>query len=150
VIRDGAALGFRRLSIVDLDGGAQPMYSEDGDVAMVCNGEIFNHRELRAELESRGHRFRTSCDVEVLVHLYEDEGPGLLDRVNGQFALAIHDRRAHRLLLARDHAGIAPLYYADTGRHLVFGSEIKALLHHPGVPREVDLTGLDQVLTFPG
>ncbi|WP_032765759.1 asparagine synthase (glutamine-hydrolyzing) [Streptomyces sp. CNS654] len=150
VIRDGAALGFRRLSIVDLDGGAQPMYSEDGDVAMVCNGEIFNHRELRTELESRGHRFRTSCDVEVLVHLYEDEGPKLLDRVNGQFAFAIHDRGRRRLLLARDHAGIAPLYYTDTGRHLVFGSEIKALLRHPGVPREVDLTGLDQVLTFPG
>jgi asparagine synthase (glutamine-hydrolysing) len=150
VVADGVALGFRRLSMVDLDGGAQPMHSEDGDLAMVCNGEIFNHVELRAELEARGHRFRSRCDVEVLVHLYEEHGPGLLDRINGQFALAIHDRRRQELFLARDHAGIAPLYYTTTGEHFVFGSEIKAILEHPGVVREVDLVGLDQVLTFPG
>ncbi|WP_031068429.1 asparagine synthase (glutamine-hydrolyzing) [Streptomyces sp. NRRL WC-3742] len=150
LLQDGVALGFRRLSLVDLEGGAQPMTGEDGTVTMVCNGEIFNHRELRALLEARGHRFRTDCDVEVVLHLYEDEGPALLERLNGQFAFAVHDRRRGRLFLARDHAGIAPLYYTATGGHFVFGSEIKALLEHPGVPREVDPTGLDQVLTFPG
>ena len=150
VVVDGVALGFRRLAIVDIEGGSQPMHSEDGDLAMVCNGEVFNHAALRAELTARGHRFRSRCDVEVLVHLYEEHGPAMLDRVNGQFAVAIHDRRRRELFLARDHAGIAPLYYTATGEHLVFGSEVKAVLEHPGVPREVDLTGLDQVLTFPG
>ncbi|MFI6031933.1 asparagine synthase (glutamine-hydrolyzing) [Amycolatopsis magusensis] len=145
-----AALGFRRLSIIDLGGGSQPMFSEDGEVALVCNGEIFNHRELRAELEAKGHRFRTDCDVEVVVHLYEEEGPELLNRLNGQFAFALYDRRDRQLFLARDHAGIAPLFYTRTHDHFVFGSEVKAILQHPGVPRAVDLTGLDQVLTFPG
>ncbi|WP_214410522.1 asparagine synthase (glutamine-hydrolyzing) [Sphaerisporangium fuscum] len=147
---EGVALGFRRLSIIDLHGGDQPMFSEDGSVVSVCNGEIFNHRELRAELVAKGHRFRTDCDVEVLVHLYEEEGTELLDRLNGQFAFAILDRRRRRLFLARDHVGILPLYYARTREHFVFGSEGKTVLEHPGVPREPDLTGLDQVLTFPG
>ncbi|GII76224.1 asparagine synthetase B [Sphaerisporangium rufum] len=149
-LEDGVALGFRRLSIIDLHGGDQPMFSEDGAVVMVCNGEIFNHRELRAELVAKGHRFRTSCDVEVLVHLYEEEGTALLNRLNGQFAFAIYDRRERQLFLARDHVGILPLHYAVTRDHFVFGSEGKTVLEHPGVPREVDLTGLDQVLTFPG
>ncbi|MFF8867313.1 asparagine synthase (glutamine-hydrolyzing) [Streptomyces sp. NPDC015139] len=149
-LRDGVGLGFRRLGINDLAGGNQPMSSEDGSVVMVCNGEIFNHRRLRAELVAKGHRFRTDCDVEVLVHLYEEEGTGLLDRLNGQFAFAIYDRPRRRLFLARDHAGILPLHYATTRDHFVFGSEAKAVLEHPGVGRAVDLTGLDQVLTFPG
>ncbi|MGW4637259.1 asparagine synthase (glutamine-hydrolyzing) [Sphaerisporangium sp. NPDC004334] len=146
----GVALGFRRLSIIDLHGGDQPMFSEDGQVALVCNGEIFNHRALRAELQAKGHRFRTDCDVEVLVHLYEEEGPDLLRKLNGQFAFAIYDLRRRRLFLARDHVGILPLHYARTDGHFVFGSEAKTVLAHPGVGREVDLTGLDQVLTFPG
>ncbi|MFE2344717.1 asparagine synthase (glutamine-hydrolyzing) [Streptomyces sp. NPDC059431] len=149
-LAEGLGLGFRRLSINDLGGGSQPMSNEDGNVVMVCNGEIFNHRELRAELMAKGHRFRTECDVEVLVHLYEEEGTDLLRRLNGQFAFAIYDKALRRLFLARDHVGILPLHYARTADHFVFGSEAKAVLEHPGVGREVDLTGLDQVLTFPG
>ncbi|WP_460346514.1 asparagine synthase (glutamine-hydrolyzing) [Actinoallomurus acanthiterrae] len=149
-VADGVGLGVRRLSIIDVDHGDQPMYSEDGNAVLVCNGEIFNHRELRADLAARGHRFRTACDVEVLVHLYEEEGTGLLHRVNGQFAFAIYDRRERRLFLARDHLGVLPLHYATTRDQIVFGSEAKAVLNHPAVAREVDLVGLDQVLTFPG
>ncbi|MFF0458778.1 asparagine synthase (glutamine-hydrolyzing) [Streptomyces mexicanus] len=149
-VEGGVGLGFRRLAIVGLEGGEQPIRNEDGSVVLVCNGEIFNHRELRAELEAKGHRFRTPTDVEVLVHLYEEHGTALLDRLNGQFAFALHDMRRGRTFLARDPMGILPLYYTCTDRHFVFGSEIKAVLEHPGVERRVDLTGLDQVLTFPG
>lgn len=149
-VDEGVGIGFRRLSIIDLAGGDQPIYNEDGSVVLACNGEIFNYRELRAELVAKGHTFRTECDVEVLVHLYEEEGTGFLDRINGQFAFAIYDRRRRRLFLARDHAGILPMYYARTPTAFVFGSEIKAVLEHPAVERAVDLTGLDQVLTFPG
>ncbi len=148
--RNGVSLGFRRLSIIDIDGGHQPMYSEDGGIVLVCNGEIFDHERLREELRRNGHRFRTGSDVEVIVHLYEEEGIDLVHRLNGQFAFALYDRALDRLYLARDQLGIIPLFYADTGEHLVFGSEIKSLLPHPGVGREVDLVGLDQVLTFPG
>lgn len=147
---DHAALGFRRLSIVDLEGGEQPFYSEDGQVVLVCNGEIYNHDALRAELSARGHHFRSRCDVEVIVHLYEEYGEGLLDRLDGQFAFALYDRRRRRLLLARDHFGIAPLFYATAGEMWLFASEAKALLAHPAVPRALDLGGLDQVLSFPG
>ncbi|WP_342235494.1 asparagine synthase (glutamine-hydrolyzing) [Inquilinus sp. OTU3971] len=146
----GVALGFTRLSIVDLATGNQPHHSEDGQITSVCNGEIFNHRELRQELERRGHSFRTRCDVEVLVHLYEDYGADFVSKLNGQFAFALYDRRRHRLLLGRDHVGIAPLFYTEAGGELLFGSEIKALLAHPAVERRVDLAGLDQILTFPG
>jgi asparagine synthase (glutamine-hydrolysing) len=145
-----AGLGFRRLSIIDLAGGDQPIYSEDGQIVLVCNGEIYNYKELRAELEGKGHRFRTETDVEVLVHLYEEEGTGLLERLNGQFAFAIYDRRARRLFLARDHFGVNPLYFTVADGVLIFGSEIKAILEHPLAPREIDLTGLDQVISFPG
>jgi asparagine synthase (glutamine-hydrolysing) len=144
------ALGFRRLSIIDLNTGDQPIFNEDRSVVVLCNGEIFNHRELRRELEQRGHCFRTGSDVEVLVHLWEEHGADLVPRLNGQFAFALWDTRSRRLLLARDHFGINPLFYGVFDGLLVFGSEIKALLEHPGVPREVDLTGLDQVFTFPG
>jgi asparagine synthase (glutamine-hydrolysing) len=143
-------LGFRRLSIVDLAGGAQPMYSADRSIVMVCNGEIFNHRELRAELTGKGHRFKTSCDVEVLPYLYQEHGVELLDRLNGQFAFAIFDQQKQRLLLARDHVGIIPLYYTVQDGILIFGSEIKALLQHGALRAEVNLTGLDQVLSMPG
>ncbi|HYO14085.1 MAG TPA: asparagine synthase (glutamine-hydrolyzing) [Thermoanaerobaculia bacterium] len=144
------ALGARRLSIIDLETGEQPIFNEDGSIVLVCNGEIFNHRELRARLEARGHRFATRTDIEVLVHLYEEEGPDLVHHLNGQFAFALYDRREERLLLARDHFGISPLHFAVVDGLLVFGSEIKGMLEHPRVPREVDLTGLDQILTFPG
>jgi len=146
----GVAFGFTRLSIVDLATGNQPHFNESGDVVSVCNGEVFNHRALRQELEARGHRLRTQCDVEMLVHLYEEHGPDFAKKLNGQFAFALYDRQRHRLLLCRDQAGIAPLFHTEAGGQLLFGSEIKALLAHGAVERRVDLRGLDQILTFPG
>ncbi|HEV3458082.1 MAG TPA: asparagine synthase (glutamine-hydrolyzing) [Thermoanaerobaculia bacterium] len=146
----GAALGFRRLSIIDLATGDQPLYNEDRSLVLVCNGEIYNYRELTRELTSRGHVFRTKSDVEVLLHLYEEEGCELLHRLNGQWSFALYDRRRRTLFAARDPYGINPLFYTRIGDLFLLASEIKALLEHPLVPREVDLTGLDQILTFPG
>ncbi len=143
-------LAFRRLSIIDLSTGNQPHYNEERTIISVCNGEIYNYRELKHDLNARGHRFRTNCDVEILVHLYEEHGPDFLDRLNGQFSLAIYDKRRQSLLLARDHVGITPLFYTEAEGSLIFASEIKAILKHPAVRRAVDLTGLDQVFTFPG
>ena len=149
-LEQNLGLGFRRLAIVDLVGGNQPLYNEDRSIVIVCNGEIFNFLELRAGLESRGHHFATNCDVEVLLHLYEEEGADFLSRLNGQFAFALYDTVKRRLLLARDHVGIAPLFYTEADGLFLFASEIKGLLKHPSVSREVDLTGLDQVFAFPG
>ncbi|HKI01900.1 MAG TPA: asparagine synthase (glutamine-hydrolyzing) [Thermoanaerobaculia bacterium] len=146
----GLGLGFRRLRIIDLEGGEQPMTNEDGSLVLACNGEVFNHRELRRELEQRGHQFRSRCDVEVLLHLYEEHGVDLLRRINGQFAFALYDRREGTLLLARDPFGVNPLHYTVCDGTLIFASEIKSILTHPLVRREVDLTGLDQVLSLPG
>lgn len=147
---DRAALGFRRLSIIDLSTGNQPILSEDGTLCLVCNGEIFNYRELRDELLAKGHRFRTRTDVEVLLHLYEEMGERMLDRLNGQFAFALYDRTRERLFLARDHFGVVPLFHASVDGSLVFASEIKAILAHPRLERRVDLTGLDQIMSLPG
>lgn len=147
---DGIAFGFRRLSIIDLATGDQPLRNEDGRLVLICNGEIFNYRQLVGELEAKGHRFRSQSDVEVLLHLYEEHGSDLLHRLNGQFSFALYDRSRRRLLLARDRLGINPLFYTIKDGLLLFSSEIKALLAHPKVSREVDLTGLDQVLSFPG
>lgn len=144
----GVGLGHRRLSIVDLAGGAQPLGNEDGAVQVVFNGEIYNHLDLRRDLEERGHVFRTHADTEVLVHLYEEDGPRLVERLNGMFAFALWDSRRRRLLLARDRIGIKPLYYTVTGGRLVFGSELKALLRHPAVPRRLDPTALSDYLSF--
>ncbi len=149
-LEQNLGLGFRRLAIVDIEGGNQPLYNEDRSVVIVCNGETYNFRELRARLEAQGHHFTTNCDVEVLLHLYEEEGADFLPRLNGQFAFALYDTSKKRLLLARDHVGIAPLFYADAGGLFLFASEIKGLLKHPSISREVDLTGLDQVFSFPG
>lgn len=146
----GVGFGFRRLSIIDLDHGQQPQTNEDHTVTSICNGEIFNHESLKAELLEQGHHLRSRSDVECLVHLFEEQGPGFLSRLNGQFAMAIHDARAQSLLLARDQLGILPLFYTIADGLLIFGSEIKAILEYPAVRREVDMTGLDQVLTFPG
>ncbi len=141
-------LGFRRLSIIDLGGGNQPIGSEDRRLQLVCNGEIYNYRELRDELRGKGHRFATETDVEVVVHLYEELGPRCLERLNGMFAFAIWDERERSLFAARDRLGKKPLYYADTGRELLFGSELKALLEHPSCPRELDPAALSRYLAF--
>ena len=143
-------LGFRRLSIIDLESGDQPLFNEDKSVVVVCNGEIYNYVELRAGLIRKGHTFRTGSDVEVLVHLYEEDGVDFITKLNGQFAFALYDRKKQQLLLARDHFGINPLYYTIVDGILIFASEIKAIVEHPLVKREVDLTGLDQILSFPG
>lgn len=149
-IHEDIGLGFRRLKIIDPEGGDQPLFNEDDSVALVCNGEIFNYRELKARLSQSQHVFKTRTDVEVLLHLYEEEGVELLNMLNGQFAFALYDKRENKLFLARDHLGINPLYYTVRQGVFIFASEIKAILQHPLVDREVDLTGLDQILTFPG
>jgi asparagine synthase (glutamine-hydrolysing) len=149
-IDDGIGCGFQRLSIIDLDGGDQPLYNEDESLVLLCNGEIFNYRELREALLQRGHTFRTLSDVEVLLHLYEEEGIHFLNKLNGQFAFCLYDRKKRQLFLVRDQLGIIPLYYTIVEGWLIFASEIKAIIAHPLVPREVDLLGLDQILSFPG
>jgi len=149
-VEDRLGFGFKRLSIIDLTSGNQPIYNEDRSIVMICNGEIFNYKELRHELESKGHRFYTHSDVEVLAHLYEEHGTDFLNKLNGQFAFAIFDRKTNTLLLARDHVGIAPLFYTVIDNTFIFASEIKAILKHPLVRREVDLTALDQIFSFPG
>lgn len=141
-------MGMRRLAIIDLETGQQPIGNEDGTIQVVFNGEIYNYRELRAELEERGHVFRTRSDTEVIVHLYEEEGDGFAQRLNGMFAIALHDRARRRVLLVRDQVGIKPLFVACTGSHVVFGSEIKCLLASGLVPRELDLDALAEFLAW--
>src|SRR5215211_5067948 len=145
-----AALAARRLAIIDLEGGDQPIANEDGQVVVVQNGEIYNHAELRAELERAGHRFRTPhSDTEVLVHLYEERGPRFAERLRGMFAIAVWDAPRRRLVLARDRFGIKPLYYRDIdGDELAFASELKALRALPGLSRELDLDALEAFLAF--
>ncbi|HKQ72879.1 MAG TPA: asparagine synthase (glutamine-hydrolyzing) [Blastocatellia bacterium] len=126
--RDEAGLGHRRLSIIDVAGGQQPIENEDGSLALICNGEIYNYQALREELLARGHRFRTRSDSEVVLHLYEDLGPDCLHRLNGIFAIAIYDCNNRRLFLARDRLGVKPLYYADLPGRFLFASEFKAIL----------------------
>jgi len=136
------ALGIRRLSIIDLVTGNQPLTNETGEVTLVFNGEIYNYRELCAGLAARGHRFRTHSDGEAIIHLYEEKGPECVRELNGMFALALWDERARRLLLARDRAGEKPLYYWLHHHTLVFGSEIKSLFEYPGISRTLDPTAL--------
>ncbi|MEX0973055.1 MAG: asparagine synthase (glutamine-hydrolyzing) [Solirubrobacterales bacterium] len=144
----GVALAMRRLSIIDLERGDQPISSEDGGVTVVQNGEIYNYRELRAELERAGHRFRTASDTEVLVHLYEQHGEGFVERLRGMFAIALWDARERRLLLARDRFGIKPLYYRLAGGTLSFASELKALIEQPGFSRAIDPRAVAAFLAF--
>jgi asparagine synthase (glutamine-hydrolysing) len=143
-----AGLGNARLSIIDLSGGDQPISNEDGSLWIVFNGEIFNYVELRAGLEQRGHRFSTQSDTEVILHLYEESGPGCLQNLNGQFAIAVWDSRQRTLFLARDRLGIRPLFYTVQGGQMIFASEIKAILAYRGIAAELDPTALDQVFTF--
>jgi asparagine synthase (glutamine-hydrolysing) len=148
LVADGVALGMRRLSIIDLSTGHQPIHNEDETVWIVFNGEIYNFRELRRELEAAGHRFYTSTDTEAIVHAYEQWGAGAIGRLRGMFGLAIWDTRSRTLLAARDRIGIKPLHYAEAGGRLYFGSEIKSLLCAPDVPRDLDLDALDHYLSF--
>lgn len=149
-INQSVALGFNRLSIVGVDNGMQPVSNETGDIVLICNGEIYNYKELKKELQARGHRFRTESDVEVILHLYEEYGYDLLDRISGQFAFVIYDEKQESLFCARDHIGVAPFFFSTVDSTFVFASEIKSILQYPGVKREVDLVALDQIMTFPG
>ena len=141
-------LGFRRLSIIDLSGGHQPLSNEDGTIWIVFNGEIYNYQQLRQFLISKGHIFRTQSDTEVIVHLYEEFGEKCVEKLRGMFGFAIWDGRDSKLLLARDRVGIKPLYYAVTGQSLIFGSEMKAILADPDVKRELLPSTIDRFLTF--
>ena len=142
------ALAARRLSIIDLEGGDQPIGNEDGRIQVVQNGEIYNYRQLRERLEHRGHKFSTQGDTEVLVHLYEERGPAFVEDLRGMFAIALWDRLERRLVLARDRFGIKPLYYRVQDGTLSFASELKALLRQPGMSREVDADALEAYLAF--
>lgn len=144
----GIALGHRRLSIIDLAGGHQPLANEDQSVWTVFNGEIFNFKSLRARLEGADHHFQTDCDTEVIVHLYEDEGTDCFRHFNGMFAIALWDERRRRVVLARDRLGQKPVYYYQHEGRLLFGSELKAILQVAGVPREVDPAAIDAYLTY--
>src|SRR5216683_7088803 len=145
---DGVTLGMRRLSIIDLEGGHQPMHNEDSTVWVIQNGEIYNHIELRELLLASGHTFNTQSDTEVLVHGYEQWGEEMVERLNGMFAFAVLDRRRGAVLLARDRMGIKPLHYAIDGKRLVFASELKALLRDPALRRGIDPAALDQYLAY--
>jgi asparagine synthase (glutamine-hydrolysing) len=141
-------LGMRRLAIIDLTTGDQPVASTDGAIQVVFNGEIYNYRELRAELVAKGHSFRSTGDSEVIPHLYQEYGLDFIARMNGMFAIALWDSRLRRLLLTRDRVGIKPLYYSLRNGNLYFGSEVKSILAVSGSSREIDPCGLDQLLTF--
>ena len=142
-------LGHSRLSIIDLSGGQQPIFNEDKSIVVIFNGEIYNYPELTEELESKGHRFYTHSDTEVLVHAYEEYGEEFLNHLNGQFAIALWDKRKEQLLLARDRVGIRPLFYSVLpDKTLLFGSEMKALFLYPDLKAEMDIAGLNQVLTL--
>lgn len=147
-IKDNVALGHRRLSIIDLKTGHQPMASSDGSVVIVYNGEVYNFKELRAQLEREGHRFRTASDTEVVLRSYEAYGVDCVLRFNGMFALAVWDSGKKTLFLARDRFGKKPLYYGQFDNQFIFGSELKAVLKHPAVRREVDLDALTRYLAY--
>ena len=145
---DSVALGMRRLSIIDLHTGEQPVYSEDKSIVVVMNGELYNFREVRTDLEKRGHKFETQTDTEILPHLYEEYGLELLEHLNGMFAFALWDKNKKRLLIARDRFGEKPLYYAVFDGKLVFASELKVLLANPAIETEIDANAFRQFLSF--
>ena len=144
----GLGIGMQRLSIIDLDGGQQPISNEDGTITIVFNGEIYNYRDLQESLRARGHTFKTSSDTEVIVHLYEDLGEDCVKELRGMFAFAIWDSARQRLFIARDRLGIKPLYYTDHRGSLVFASEIKAILQHPEIQPSLDLAALGHFLSL--
>ncbi|MDA8174670.1 MAG: asparagine synthase (glutamine-hydrolyzing) [Nitrospiraceae bacterium] len=147
-IANGIALGHRRLSIIDAEGGSQPISNEDSGIQVVFNGEIYNYIELRQELAARGHIFKTLSDTEVIVHGYEEWGLDCVSKFNGIFSIALWDSGLKRLFLARDHLGVKPLYYSQHSNKLFFASEIKALLQDPACPRHVDITSLEALFTL--
>ncbi|HEU4619931.1 MAG TPA: XrtA/PEP-CTERM system amidotransferase [Gammaproteobacteria bacterium] len=148
-LEPGVGFGHRRLSIIDLEGGKQPLYNEDCSVVVTYNGEIYNFLEIERELVNRGHRFRTRCDTEVIVHAWEEWGEECLGRFNGMFAFAIWDGNRQTLFLARDRLGVKPLYYAELpDGQVIFASELKALLLHPQLPRDVDPTAVEDYFCF--
>ena len=146
----GLTLGFNRLSFLDLTGGMQPIKNEDETVTVICNGEIFNYRELKEELVKKGHAFRTETDSEVILHLYEEEGLDFPNRLNGQFAIALYDEKIKKLFLVRDQMGICPLFYSVIDGKLVFASEIKAIMEYPNAPRKLNMKAVDQLMNYPG
>jgi asparagine synthase (glutamine-hydrolysing) len=146
------SLGFRRLSIIDLSSnGNQPFFNEDKSIIVICNGEIYNYKELKDTLIKKGHRFISNCDIEIISHLYEEFGIEFLTKLNGQFAISLFDKRNNSLFLARDQVGIAPLFWTKFDDKLIFASEIKAILKFPGLSekKEINLNALDQIFTFP-
>ena len=147
-LKAGVALGHRRLSIIDLSGGHQPISNEDKTLWVVCNGEIYNYQELRVELENGGHMFSTRSDTEVILHLYEDMGERCVERLRGMFAFALWDEKRQRLFAARDRLGQKPFFFVQRGTELLFASEIKALLGLDPSLAEIDLASLDQYLTL--
>jgi len=147
-VNGALGLGIRRLSVIDLPGGSQPVWNEDRTVCVVFNGEIYNFRALRDQLVKKGHRFSSHSDTEVLVHLYEEEGPGLLKQLNGMFAFALYDKKRDELLLARDRMGEKPLHYYHRNGEFVFASEIKSILTFPGIQPGIDLDALNLYLTY--
>ena len=148
-LKSGVALGNTRLAIIDVDGGRQPLFNESGSVRTVLNGEIYNFRELRKSLQNAGHVFRTACDTEVIVHAYEEYGLNFVNELNGIFALALHDSERQRVILARDHMGVKPLYYALVeNKYLVWGSEIKALLASRLISPQLSIDALGQFLSW--
>src|SRR5262245_40560843 len=142
------AIGMRRLSIIDLAGGHQPISNAEGTVWVVCNGEIYNFRELRAELEGHGHRFKTGSDTEVLVHGYAQWGDDVVQRLNGMYGFALWDARRRRLVIGRDRLGVKPIYIYRDARRVAFSSEAKALLELPGVRAEIDPAALPSYLNL--
>ncbi len=148
LVRGNIGFGFRRLSIIDLTGGDQPIYNEDGSIGIVFNGEIYNYLELMDDLMARGHRFTTKADTEVIVHLYEDFGERCVDHLRGMFAFAIWDSRRRSVLLARDRLGIKPLFYRMTDDRLVFASELKAILQDSRVPRRLNMDAIESYLAY--
>lgn len=147
-IHKNVALAIRRLKIIDLETGSQPIHNEDGSIWVVCNGEIYNFLELRADLEKKGHKFYTHSDTEVIIHLYEESNRGFIKDLNGMFAFALWDRNKEQLILGRDRMGQKPLYYYYKNGQLIFASEIKALLKCPQISRQIDFSSLNEYLTF--
>jgi len=147
-VKGQAGIGMRRLQVIDIEGGHQPMSNEDGSLWIVFNGEIYNFQQLRKELLGRGHRFSSSSDTETILHLYEDEGVGCLQKLRGMFAFAIWDKEERRLLLARDRLGKKPLYYSEGMGGLTFASELGSVMCDPSIERDIDPRAIDEYLTY--